>query len=50
MEDFRELEMLPDIEGIYRKDYLQHLGEEPEEEPSVDALFIDSLDFLERNS
>jgi len=40
MEDLLELEMLPRIRGIYRRDYLQHLGKEPEEEPAVDALFI----------
>ncbi|KXA90844.1 hypothetical protein AKJ57_03450 [candidate division MSBL1 archaeon SCGC-AAA259A05] len=40
IEDFLELDMLPDINGIYREDYLQHLGKEPEKEPSVDALFI----------
>jgi len=37
--DFFELGLLPDIKGIYRADYLKHMGR-PEEERSVDAVLL----------
>jgi ribonuclease J len=37
--DFLELGMLPDIKGIYRSDYLKHIGR-PEEERSVDGILL----------
>ncbi len=37
--DFFELGLLPDIKGIYREDYLKHMGR-PEEERSVDAVLL----------
>ena len=40
LEDFIELGLLPDLDGVYRKDYLNHIGREAQEEPSVDAIFI----------
>lgn len=40
MEDFLELGLLPDLKGLYREDYLQHLDREPEDEPAFDALFL----------
>ncbi len=40
IEDFIELGLLPDIEGIYRKDYLNHIGRSLKKEKSVDAVFL----------
>jgi len=40
LEDFLELGLLPDWEGIYRRDYLKHQGEKPAEEPAIDAVFL----------
>ncbi|MCK4309973.1 MAG: MBL fold metallo-hydrolase, partial [Methanomicrobia archaeon] len=37
--DFFEFDLLPDLPGIYRGDYLKHMGRDPEER-SVDALFL----------
>lgn len=37
--DFFELGLLPDIPGIYREDYLTHMGKSPEKR-SVDAVFL----------
>ncbi len=37
--DFFEFGLLPDIKGIYREDYLKHMGR-PEEEKNVDAVFL----------
>ena len=37
--DFFELGLLPDIKGIYREDYLKHMGR-PAEERSVDAVLL----------
>jgi ribonuclease J len=37
--DFFELGLLPDINGIYREDYVQHMGR-PAEERSVDAVLL----------
>jgi len=37
--DFFELGLLPDIEGLYRGDYLRHMGRE-EEERRIDAVFL----------
>jgi ribonuclease J len=39
LSDFFELGLLPDIKGIYRQDYLKHMGR-PEEAKSVDAVFL----------
>ena len=39
LEDFFEFELLPDIKGIYRQDYLSHMGR-PKEERRVDALLL----------
>ena len=36
--DFFELNLLPDIKGIYRTDYLEHMGRPPEER-AIDAVF-----------
>ncbi|MFB6144884.1 MAG: MBL fold metallo-hydrolase, partial [Candidatus Nanohaloarchaea archaeon] len=40
LEDFIELGLLPDLDGVYRRDYLKHIGREAEDEASVDAVFI----------
>lgn len=40
IEDFRELGLLPDLDGLYREDYLRHLGEDVQDEPAFDALFL----------
>jgi len=37
--DFFELGLLPDIEGMYRGDYLRHMGRK-EEERKIDAVFL----------
>jgi len=37
--DFFEFGLLPDIPGIYREDYLKHMGR-PKEKRAVDALFL----------
>ncbi|MCX6821368.1 MAG: MBL fold metallo-hydrolase, partial [Candidatus Aenigmarchaeota archaeon] len=29
--DFFEFGLLPDLKGLYRRDYLQHMGREPED-------------------
>ena len=39
LSDFFELGLLPDIKGIYRNDYLQHM-ERPEEERKLDAVLL----------
>lgn len=39
LSDFFELRLLPDIEGVYRGDYLRHMGRK-EEERKVDAVFL----------
>lgn len=38
--DFVELGFLPYIKGIYREDYLEHVGIKYESEPSVDGVLI----------
>ncbi len=38
--DFVELEFLPYIKGIYREDYLEHVGIKYQPEPSVDGVLI----------
>jgi len=38
--DFVELGLLPCIKGIYREDYLRHVGFKYEEEPAVDGVLI----------
>ena len=38
--DFVELGFLPYIKGIYREDYLNHVGLEHQEEPAVDGVLI----------
>ena len=37
--DYLEMGLLPDVKGIYREDYLQHMGRSPEER-DVDAVFL----------
>ncbi|MEJ2281765.1 MAG: MBL fold metallo-hydrolase [Candidatus Bathyarchaeota archaeon] len=37
--DFFELGLLPDIEGLYREDYLRHMGRK-EEERKIDGVFL----------
>lgn len=37
--DFFELGLLPDMKGIYRTDYLKHMGR-PEEEKEIDAVLL----------
>lgn len=37
--DFFELGLLPDIKGIYRTDYLKHMGK-PEEKREIDAVLL----------
>ena len=36
--DFIEFGMLPDIKGIYRKDYTKHTGMKDEDTPAVDGV------------
>ena len=38
--DFVELGFLPYIKGIYREDYLEHVGLGYEDKPSVDGVLI----------
>jgi len=38
--DFFELGLLPDIKGIYRADYLTHIGWQQKEERCVDAVLL----------
>lgn len=37
--DFLEMELIPDIPGVYREDLLRHLGREPEE-PCVQGVLL----------
>ena len=37
--DFFEIGLLPDVKGLYRNDFLKHMGREPEER-GFDAVFI----------
>jgi len=39
LKDFFEFDLLPDLSGVYREDYLKHMGRDPEER-SIDALFL----------
>ncbi|MFH1440306.1 MAG: MBL fold metallo-hydrolase [Candidatus Woesearchaeota archaeon] len=39
LKDFLELGLLPDIKGLYREDYLKHMGKKPEKR-SVDGIFL----------
>src|SRR3989338_7913734 len=39
LKDFFEMGLLPDIPGVYREDYLNHMGR-PKEERGIDALFL----------
>lgn len=39
LKDFFEMGLLPQMEGIYRTDYLNHM-DLPEEKPMIDALFL----------
>ncbi len=38
--DFTEFGMLPKLDGIYRKDYLEHTGMKYEKEPTVDGVLL----------
>ena len=40
LEDFLELNLLPHINGIYRKDYLRHTGNGYDKTPSIDGLLL----------
>lgn len=40
IEQFWELGLLPEIEGIYRKDLLEFAGHAQHKQPSVDAVFL----------
>ena len=37
--DFFEFDLLPDLKGVYRQDYLKHM-DRPDEDRSADALFL----------
>jgi len=39
IKDFLEFGLLPNLKGVYRKDYVKHTGRKPEEN-KIDALFI----------
>jgi ribonuclease J len=39
LKDFFEFDLLPDLSGVYREDYLKHMGRDPEER-SINALFL----------
>ena len=39
LEDFFEFSLLPDIKGVYREDYLRHMGRPPEER-EIDGIFL----------
>ena len=39
LRDFFEFDLLPDLSGIYREDYLKHMGRRKEDR-SIDALFL----------
>ena len=39
LKDFFELDLIPDLKGIYRLDYLNHMGKKPEKR-SVDAVLL----------
>ena len=39
MKDFFETNLLPDVKGLYREDYVKHMGR-PIEKKSVDAVFL----------
>ena len=38
--DFIELGLIPDVKGIYRSDFLGHMGIPQEEKPAVDGLLL----------
>ena len=38
--DFIELGLLPNVKGIYRKDYLEHVGWKPTAKPMVDGVLL----------
>ena len=40
LEDYFEMGLIPDINGIYREDYLRHKGLPFEEKPAVDGLLL----------
>ncbi len=40
LNDYFTLGILPKIKGIYRQDYLQHMGHNEKEQRAVDALFL----------
>jgi ribonuclease J len=39
LKDFFEFDLLPEMSGIYREDYIRHMGEDTQER-GVDALFL----------
>ena len=40
IEDYVRLGLLPEISGIYRHDFLEHVKKKPDETPSVDGVLI----------
>jgi ribonuclease J len=42
--DFFEMELLPDLKGVYRQDYLNHM-DRPSEDRCIDALFLSHAHF-----
>jgi len=40
IEDHLTMGLLPDVKGLYRRDYLKHVGKEPATDPYVDAVII----------
>jgi len=40
VEDYLEMDILPHLKGLYRKDYLRHVGKTPTEDPYLDGLII----------
>jgi len=48
MGDFLELNLIPDIKGVYREDLLEHQGIKPES-PEVHAVLLSHAHILWRN-
>ncbi len=40
VKDFTEFGMLPKIDGIYRKDYVEHVGDGYPEQPAIDGVLL----------
>ena len=39
LQDFFEMGLLPELDGVYREDYLKHMGK-PKEKRSIDGVFL----------